>query len=339
MASMVPCTVAIAARLRIALPMPEGIQTQFSAAQSSAAAGAVTAMATKCSVSFGALSPDAMKSAIAMTAHAVLLGRKVKSFIGLLGLYRKPVGDVSRTGVDLIGFHTWCRTHTEITPLLYGLTGVSSSKATKQEHHVMVKREPRAAFYLRVSTSGQTTDNQRQALQAVAEQRGWAVAQVFEDAGISGAKGRDKRPGLDALLKAVTRGEINLVMAWSIDRLGRSLQDLVGLMNEIRAAGGDLYLHQQAVDTTTPAGKALLQMSGVFAEFERSMIVDRVNAGLARARAEGKQLGRPKIAAKTESAIRVSLKRKNRPGLQKIAAEHGVGVGTVQRVLAELKAA
>ncbi|MDQ7251643.1 recombinase family protein [Dongia sedimenti] len=197
----------------------------------------------------------------------------------------------------------------------------------------------RAAFYLRVSTTDQTTDNQRLALKAVADQRGWKVVQVFEDAGISGAKGRDKRPGLDAMLRAVVRGEIDMVMAWSIDRLGRSLQDLVGFINEIRAAGADLYLHQQAMDTTTPAGKAMLQMCGVFAEFERNMIVDRVHAGIARARAEGKQLGRPKIARKTEAAIRASLKRKNRPGLQKIAAEHGVGVGTVQRIDAAMRAA
>jgi DNA invertase Pin-like site-specific DNA recombinase len=194
----------------------------------------------------------------------------------------------------------------------------------------------RVAMYLRVSTSSQTTENQRQALQAVADQRGWQVVQAFEDAGISGSKGRDKRVGLDALHKAMTRSEFDLVMAWSIDRLGRSLQDLVGLVNEMRAVGCDLYLHQQAVDTTTPAGKAMLQMCGVFAEFERSMIVERVNAGLARARAQGKRLGRPKISEKTENAIRAALKRRNRPGLQKIAAEHNVGVGTVQRILAEL---
>jgi DNA invertase Pin-like site-specific DNA recombinase len=194
----------------------------------------------------------------------------------------------------------------------------------------------RVAMYLRVSTASQTTENQRQALQAVADQRGWQVVQTFEDAGISGSKGRDQRPGLDALHRAMTRGEFDLVLAWSIDRLGRSLQDLVGILNEMRSVGCDLYLHQQAVDTTTPAGKAMLQMCGVFAEFERSMIVDRVNAGLARARAQGKRLGRPKISEEIEDGIRTTLKRRDRPGLQKIAAEHGVGVGTVQRILQAL---
>ena len=189
----------------------------------------------------------------------------------------------------------------------------------------------RVAIYLRVSTSSQTTENQRRELQAVADQRGWQVVQTFEDAGISGAKGRDKRPGLDAMHKEMTRGKFGLVMTWSVDRLGRSLQDLVGLMNELRAVNCDLYLHQQAVDTTTPAGKAMLQMCGVFAEFERSMIVERVNSGLARARAQGKVLGRPRIAGAEEASIRRAL-TKGDQGIKKIAAQFGVGVGTVQRI-------
>jgi DNA invertase Pin-like site-specific DNA recombinase len=196
----------------------------------------------------------------------------------------------------------------------------------------------RVAIYLRVSTNSQTTENQRRELQAVADQRGWQVAHVFEDAGISGAKGRDKRPGLDAMLKDVTRGKFDLVMAWSVDRLGRSLQDLVGLMNELRAINCDLYLHQQAVDTTTPAGKAMLQMCGVFAEFERSMIVERVNSGLARAKAQGKKLGRPKIASAEEASIRRAL-AKGDQGIRKIAGQFGVGTGTVQRIKDAMAAA
>jgi DNA invertase Pin-like site-specific DNA recombinase len=125
-------------------------------------------------------------------------------------------------------------------------------------------------------------------------------------------------------------------MAWSVDRLGRSLQDLVAFLSEIHALRIDLYLHQQGLDTTTPAGKALFQMMGVFAEFERAMIQERVRAGLARARAEGTQLGRPKIAADTENAIRRALQRKGRPGILKIAREFGVGTGTVQRIAAEM---
>src|SRR5215469_151914 len=113
--------------------------------------------------------------------------------------------------------------------------------------------------------------------------RGWQIVKTFEDPGISGAKGRDQRPGFDALLKAVTRRQIDVVAAWSVDRLGRSLQDLVGFLGELNAAKCDLYLDKQAVDTTTPAGRALFQMLGVFAEFERSMIRERVQAGMDRA--------------------------------------------------------
>ena len=108
---------------------------------------------------------------------------------------------------------------------------------------------------------------------------------MYQDVGISGAKGREKRPGLDAMLKGVTRRDFDLGAAWSVDRLGRSLQDLVATLGELQAKGVGLYLHQQGIDTTTPAGKALFQMLGVFAEFERAMIREHVMAGLRRARA------------------------------------------------------
>ncbi len=190
----------------------------------------------------------------------------------------------------------------------------------------------RIALYLRVSTSEQTTENQRRELRAVAKRHGWEIAGVFEDAGVSGAKGRDKRPGLDALLKGVARREFDLVAAWSVDRLGRSLQDLLGFLGEIHAKGVDLYLHQQGIDTTTPAGKAMFQMMGVFAEFERAMIQERVKAGLARAKAEGVQLGRRRVGDKVEAAIR--KERAKGTGMMAIAKHLGVGVSTVQRVVA-----
>src|SRR3954462_3105338 len=153
----------------------------------------------------------------------------------------------------------------------------------------------RAALYARVSTGGQTVENQLRELRQVAERLGWAVIKEFVDQGISGAKGRDKRPALDSMLKAVIRGEIDAVVAWSVDRLGRSLQDLVGVLNDIRSREVDLYLHQQGLDTATSSGRAMFQMLGVFAEFERAIIVERINAGLARAKAQGQVLGRPEI--------------------------------------------
>lgn len=189
----------------------------------------------------------------------------------------------------------------------------------------------RTAVYLRVSTGEQTTDNQRRELEAVAERSGWKIVQVYEDAGISGAKGRDKRPAFDDLCRAATRREFDLVAAWSVDRLGRSLQDLVGFLGEIHAVNVDLYLHQQGVDTTTPAGKAMFQMLGVFSEFERAMIQERVKAGLARAKAQGKKLGRPRISETKEQEIRDL--RKEGLGIGKISTVAKVGVGTVKRVL------
>jgi len=193
----------------------------------------------------------------------------------------------------------------------------------------------RAALYLRVSTTGQTVENQRRELEAAAERHGWAVAQIFKDAGISGAKGRDKRPGLDSLLKGVARRDFDLVAAWSVDRLGRSLQDLVATLGELQAKGVGLYLHQQGIDTTTPAGKALFQMLGVFAEFERAMIRERVMAGLARAKAQKIQLGRPRVSSEVEGSIREALLTGK--GIVSTARDLCVGVSTVQRVRKEME--
>src|SRR5882762_2946203 len=189
----------------------------------------------------------------------------------------------------------------------------------------------RVAIYLRVSTSKQDTDNQRRELKAVAARSGWHVERVYEDAGISGAKGRDKRPGLDAMLKAVNAKEFDMVAAWSVDRLGRSLTDLLGILQGLHDKGVDLFLHQQGLDTSTTAGKAMFQMLGVFAEFERGIIRERVNAGLARAKAKGTKLGRRPVKASIEARIR-ELKAEGM-GILKIGRTLGVGTSVVQRVI------
>lgn len=189
----------------------------------------------------------------------------------------------------------------------------------------------RAALYVRVSTNGQTTDNQVRELRKVARRFGWKVVEEFVDHGISGAKGRDKRPAFDEMCKGAVRREFDVIMAWSVDRLGRSLQDLITFLGEIHAKGVDLYLDRQGVDTTTPAGKALFQMMGVFAEFERAMIRERVNAGLQRARAQGKRLGRPTVSKRVENAVRAA--RREGKGIRRIANELGIGVSTVQRIV------
>lgn len=186
----------------------------------------------------------------------------------------------------------------------------------------------KVAIYARVSTDGQTVENQIRELEETAQRHQWEVVEIFKDEGISGAKGRDRRPAFDALCRAVTRREIDIVAAWSVDRLGRSLQHLVGFLGELHAKGGDLYLHKQGLDTSTPAGRAMFQMLGVFAEFERAMIQERIKAGLARTK---KKLGRPRVAdAKRERAV--ALKEAGKT-VRTIAKETGLGVGTVHRIL------
>jgi DNA invertase Pin-like site-specific DNA recombinase len=197
----------------------------------------------------------------------------------------------------------------------------------------MPSKTKKVAIYARVSTDQQTTENQLRELRDVAVRNGWIVTKEYIDHGISGAKGRDKRPAFDALLKDAVRKEFDVIAAWSVDRLGRSLRDLLGFLDDIHAKNIGLYLHQQGVDTTTPGGKALFQMVGVFAEFERAMIQERVKAGLARAREQGKVLGRPPIGQNIEAEI-LQL-RETGIGLLKIARTLGIGTGTVQRVVRE----
>ena len=149
----------------------------------------------------------------------------------------------------------------------------------------------RAALYARVSTSEQTPENQLQALRAFATARGWASTE-FIDHGVSGAK--EKRQGLDAMLADVRRRKLDVVVVTKLDRLARSTHHLVTLGKEFQALGVDLVALDQAVDTTTASGRLLFHMLAAIAEFERDLIRDRVLAGLKRARAQGKRLGRPR---------------------------------------------
>jgi DNA invertase Pin-like site-specific DNA recombinase len=199
----------------------------------------------------------------------------------------------------------------------------------------MIAKTKRVALYLRVSTDDQTIENQRRELEAAAARHGWQIVTTFADEGVSGAKGRDKRPGFDKLCKGVARRDFDMVAAWAVDRLGRSLQDLIAFLGELHAKGVDLFLHQQGLDTSTPSGRAMFQMLGVFAEFERAMIVSRINAGLARAKAQGKTLGRPSaMTPAKDREARAMLG--NGVGVLKIAKALGVGTGTIQKIKGEL---
>jgi DNA invertase Pin-like site-specific DNA recombinase len=202
------------------------------------------------------------------------------------------------------------------------------------------KSKTKAALYVRVSTDGQTVANQERELRDVAEAKGWDIVEVYRDKGISGAKGREDRPGLDKALREAVQGRYEVLGAWSVDRLGRSLEDLLHTLGELQAAGCDLYLHRQAIDTRTPSGRAMFQMLGVFAEFERALIQERVRAGLARAKEKGTKSGRPIGRPRVSPAVEARIRRVRRRGygVLKIAREIGVGVSVVQRILGSRQA-
>jgi len=197
--------------------------------------------------------------------------------------------------------------------------------------------DPKVALYVRVSTDGQTVANQERELREVAAAKGWDIAEVYRDEGVSGAKGREARHGLDQMLKDAVRGRFSVLMAWSVDRLGRSLQNLIHTLNDLRATNCDLYLHRQSLDTRTPSGRAMFQMLGVFAEFEREMIRERVKSGIERARRtgtkSGRPIGRPKVSLEIERKVR-ALRRRGY-GLVKIGRQLGVGTRTAQRIILE----
>src|SRR5262245_15102701 len=215
----------------------------------------------------------------------------------------------------------------------------------------MAKKAKRAALYVRVSTDHQSVENQIRELRQIAERRGWTVEEIYRDAGISGAKGRDQRPGLDAMLKDAGRRRFDVVMVWAIDRLGRSLIDLLETIKHLEAVGVDLYLDQQNIDTTTPMGKLLFQITGAFAEFERSIIRQRIRAGLGvikgKLARDGKfeskagivrtRLGRPDVESKEPKKIeRARLELAKGTGIVKTAKLIGLGVGTVHRLKREI---
>jgi len=186
----------------------------------------------------------------------------------------------------------------------------------------------RAAIYCRISTDKQTTDNQNIQLSEVAEKQGWDVQAVYAET-ISGAT--TKRPELDKLMQSVRKKEIDVVMCWDISRLSRSMLHCLQLLEELEAKDTDLYLHQQQIDTTTPMGKMVFHVSAAFAELERGMIRERVNAGLDRARKQGKRLGRPPVAPiKVRKVLEL---REDKLPLRQIAKQAGLSVGKVHQII------
>ena len=190
----------------------------------------------------------------------------------------------------------------------------------------------RAVIYARVSTSSQTVENQIGELREVAMRNGWRVALELTDRGVSGSKGRDQRPAFNDLIHRATRREFDVVMVWAIDRLGRSIQQLVDFMNELQWLGIDLYSHQQAINTATPAGRMVFSIFSALGEYERELIRERIIAGQRRARIQGIKIGRP---SKMNEAVRTSVRllRDKGMSIREIAKRLEIGVGTVYSVL------
>ena len=190
----------------------------------------------------------------------------------------------------------------------------------------------RCAIYSRVSTIDQNVANQVEELRIIAKRKGLTIVAELADEGISGSKGREVRTGFDNLIKGAIKKDFDTILVWSVDRLGRSLQDLVSFLNEIQSVDCDLYIHQSGIDTSTPAGRAMFQMCGIFAELERSIIRERVIAGQKRAKAEGKHIGRPSNL--NEGLIHsIKYMRKQGVGIRKIAKDLKVGISTVYKVM------
>ena len=190
----------------------------------------------------------------------------------------------------------------------------------------------RVAIYGRVSTTEQTSDNQINFLQEIVNRNGWELVQIYVDEGISGTKGRDKRPEFDRLCKDMVRRKFNRILVWDISRLGRSLQHLVEFLNEVQSVNCHLYIHQSGLDTSTPSGRMMFQMVGVFSEFERSMISERVKLGLKRVKSKGTKLGRPNSL--NQSKIQTIYRLKNEgKSFSEISNEVGVSKMTIHRFL------
>jgi len=190
----------------------------------------------------------------------------------------------------------------------------------------------RCAIYTRTSTDKQHTENQLIKLREIAKLKGYAVVTELEDKGISGSKGREIRTGFDTLIKGAVSKEFDMIFVWSVDRLGRSLPDLISFLTEMNSVSRNLYIHNSQLDSTTPQGKLLFSLLSVFAEFERSMISSRVKLGLQRAVAEGKKLGRP--SRLNEGLIHsIQYMKSQGVGIRKMSRDLGVGVSTIYKVL------
>ena len=198
----------------------------------------------------------------------------------------------------------------------------------------------RTVIYLRVSTDRQKDKNQLVQLKKMAQAQGWPIEKIYqEDGGISGSKGRAQRPALDAMMKDAARRKFDRLLVWSVDRLGRSVQEVAMIMSDLDKAGVVQFFHVQGIDSSTVYGKAMVQMALVFAELELGIIRDRIHAGLARARAEGKRLGKAPLCDKRRQAVIDIHKENPDDSIRTIARKSGVSPSKVHEIISTMKKA
>jgi DNA invertase Pin-like site-specific DNA recombinase len=192
----------------------------------------------------------------------------------------------------------------------------------------------RAVIYTRCTPDAQTNQNQLLQLRGHAERMGYEIVAELTDWSISGAKGKSERAAYKRLCAIIARREVDMIVCWSVDRLSRSLTDLLQFLQEIQAKRVDLFLHQQALDTSTPSGKAMFQLLNVFTDLHQSVIAERMRAGIENARRQGKRLGRPSVASSPAVVASVRALRERGMSVHAIAKTLRIGVGTTQKILA-----
>ena len=191
----------------------------------------------------------------------------------------------------------------------------------------------RVAIYARVSTTnhGQDVSMQTRELRQFAEARGWTIAGEYIDEGVRGAK--DSRPELNRLMADAHKRRFDIVCVWRFDRFARSVSHLLRALETFKALGIDFVSFSEQMDTSTPAGKMVFTVLGAVAELERSLIVERVRAGLRNARSKGKRLGRPRV---TVDAARIACLRSSGASWQTITRQLGISAGTAKRAFYNL---
>jgi DNA invertase Pin-like site-specific DNA recombinase len=195
----------------------------------------------------------------------------------------------------------------------------------------------RVVIYARVSTLGQTVENQLIDLRRFATNSNYEIVEEVLDEGISGSMGRDDRPGLNRLYRLIEEKSVDMILSWSVDRIGRSMPHLVQFLTHLQENNVDLYCHKEQLNTATPAGRMLFNIFSATAEYEREMIRDRIKSGISRAKSQGSKFGRPRIIDNDTREIIVELYSQPGATVRSVAKTVNIGRGSVWRIVQQSK--